>query len=300
LDSSIATIALPAALAVIMLGLGLSLTTADFARLIRLPGTVALILGCQIVVLPLLCLGLVLLFRPPPALAVGMMLLAASPGGTTASLYSYLFRGNVALNISLTALNSLTAMVTLPLITNLAIAHFMGDGDTLGLQAGKVLQVFAIVLVPVAVGMALRARAEGFARRMERPVKAASVVVLVGVILTAVYQELDNIGGYIVAVGLMVLLFNAASLAIGYWAPRVIGTGRPEAIASCMEIGLHNTTLSLAIALSPALLGDSEIAIPSAVYGVLMLFTAAGAGLLLTRRAARDDDAARQAVPPAG
>ncbi|PDP84842.1 bile acid:sodium symporter [Glycomyces fuscus] len=289
MDSTIATIALPAALAVIMLGLGLSLTAGDFVRLTRMPGTVALVLGCQILVLPLVCLVLVLLFDPPPALAVGMMLLAASPGGTTASLYSYLFRGNVALNISLTALNSLTAMVTLPLITNLAIARFMGDGGTLGLQVGKVLQVFAVVLVPVAVGMLVRARADAFARRMERPVKAASVAVLFGVIAVALYQELDNIGGYIVSVGLMVLLFNIASLTIGYWAPRVLGTGRPEAIASCMEIGLHNTTLSLAIALSPTLLGSTEMAVPSAVYGVLMFFTAGATGLLLTRGGAREE-----------
>ncbi|WP_150252909.1 bile acid:sodium symporter family protein [Nocardiopsis deserti] len=289
MDSTIATIALPAALAVIMLGLGLSLTAGDFVRLTRMPGTVALVLGCQILVLPLVCLVLVLLFDPPPALAVGMMLLAASPGGTTASLYSYLFRGNVALNISLTALNSLTAMVTLPLITNLAIAYFMGDGDTLGLQVGKVLQVFAVILVPVAVGMLVRARAEAFARRMERPVKTASVAVLFGVIAVALYQELDNIGDYIVSVGLMVLLFNIASLTIGYWAPRVLGTGRPEAIASCMEIGLHNTTLSLAIALSPALLGSTEMAVPSAVYGVLMFFTAAATGLLITRRGAGEE-----------
>ena len=289
MDSAIATIALPAALAVIMLGLGLSLTVDDFVRLVRLPGTVALILGCQILLLPLFAFVLVVLFQPPPALAVGMMLLAASPGGTTASLYSYLFRGNVALNISLTALNSVTAMVSLPLITNLSIAYFMGDGDTLGLQADKVLQVFAIILIPVAAGMLVRARAASFARRMERPVKIASVLVLFGVIAVAIFQERANLGDYIVAVGLMVLLFNIASLAVGYWAPRVIGTGRPEAIASCMEIGLHNTTLSLAIALSPALLDSTEIAIPSAVYGVLMFFTAGATGLLLNRRGARED-----------
>ncbi|GAA0990267.1 bile acid:sodium symporter family protein [Nocardiopsis tropica] len=289
MDSAIATIALPAALAVIMLGLGLSLTVADFVRLAALPGTVALVLGCQILLLPLFALGLVLLFQPPPALAVGMMLLAASPGGTTASLYSYLFRGNVALNISLTALNSVTAMVSLPLITNLSIAHFMGDGDTLGLQADKVLQVFAIILVPVAAGMLVRARASSFARRMERPVKAASVLVLFGVIAVAVFQERADLVDYLVAVGPMVLLFNVAGLVVGYWAPRAIGTGRPEAIASCMEIGLHNTTLSLAIALSPALLDSTEMAIPSAVYGVLMFFTAAATGILLNRRGVRQD-----------
>ncbi len=297
MDSTIATIALPAALAVIMLGLGLSLTVPDFTRLARIPGTVALILGCQIVLLPLVCFGLVLLFRPPPALAVGMMLLAASPGGTTASLFSHLFRGNVALNISLTALNSLTALFTLPLITNLSLAYFMSDGDTLGLQFDKILQVFAIILIPVGIGMLVRAKAEPVARALEKPVKIASVFVLLGVVSVAIYQERENIADYIVAVGLMVLLFNIASLTIGYWAPRLVGTGRSESIASCMEIGLHNTTLSLAIALSPALLNSSEIAVPSAVYGVLMFFTAAVTGVLLARRSAREGAAQAERTP---
>lgn len=299
MDSALTTIALPLALGVIMLGLGLSLTVKDFTRLLSMPWVIVLILGCQIVLLPVFCFGLVLFFVSyldlSPLLAVGMMMAAASPGGTTASLYSYLFRGNVALNISLTAINSLTAIVTLPLITGLSLGFFT-DGGSIGVQADKMVQVFAVVLVPVAIGMFVRAKLPSFAERMERPVKLGSMFVLVAVIVGAIAAEWASLPQYIVSVGLLVLIFNVVSLLVGYWAPRMVGTERPEAIASCMEIGLHNTTLSLTIAIS--VLGSTEIAIPSAVYGVLMFFTAAVAGVLITRRENRGE--ARRATQVAG
>lgn len=227
-------------------------------------------------------------FDLSPLLAVGMMMMAASPGGTTASLYSYLFKGNVALNISLTAINSLTALVTLPLITGFSLGYFT-EGGSIGLQTDKMVQVFAVILVPVAVGMLIRAKLTTFAERMEKPVKLGSILVLVAVIVGAIAAEWVNLPEYILSVGLMVLVFNVVSLATGYWAPRLVGTERPEAVASCMEIGLHNTTLSLTIAVT--VLNSTEIAIPSAVYGVLMFFTAAVAGALLNRRGAREDRA---------
>ena len=176
------TIGLPIALGIIMFGLGLSLTPRDFTRVAKQPKAVLVALACQLVLLPLICLGLVLLFQLPPVLAVGMMLLAASPGGTTANLYSHLFRGDVALNISLTAINSVLAVFTLPLITNLAIAYFLPGDDGLGLQLAKVVEVFAIVLLPVVLGMLVRWWRPGFADRMDKPVRIASVVILVVVI----------------------------------------------------------------------------------------------------------------------
>ena len=292
MDTALTTIGLPAALGVIMLGLGLSLSVRDFTRLLSMPWTIVLILGCQIVLLPLFCFGLVLVFVTyfdlSPLLAVGMMMMAASPGGTTASLYSYLFKGNVALNISLTAINSVTAIVTLPLITGFSLGYFT-DGGSIGLQVDKMIQVFAVIIIPVAIGMLIRAKATSFAERMERPVKVGSSLVLVAVIIGAIAAEWANLPQYILSVGLMVLIFNVVSLVVGYWAPRMVGTKRSEAIASCMEIGLHNTTLSMTIAIT--VLNSTEMAIPSAVYGVLMFFTAGVAGALLTRRNNREERA---------
>jgi BASS family bile acid:Na+ symporter len=275
-SSTATTVFLPVALGIIMFGLGLSLTVADFTRVVKYPKASIVALGCQIVVLPAVCLGLVLLFDLEPTLAVGMMLLAASPGGTTANLFSHLARGDVALNITLTAINSVLAVLTLPLVVNLALTGFLDGDAAIGLQPAKMLQVFAIVLVPVAIGMVVRNKAEAFTERMRGPVKIASIVVLVAVIAVAVYQERDNVLGYVQDVGLVALLLCVLSLTIGYFVPRAAKVERRQAIASAFEIGVHNSTLAITIALSPALLNSTEMAIPAAVYGILM-FVPAGA-----------------------
>ncbi|MEW2384357.1 bile acid:sodium symporter family protein [Micromonospora sp. NPDC047707] len=287
MDSALTLVGLPVALGIIMLGLGLGLTTEDFRRVARHPRAAVIALVCQVLVLPALCFGLVLAFDLPPELAVGMMLLAASPGGTTANLYSHLFGGHVALNITLTAVNSVLAVVTLPIVVNLSAAYFLTDGRSIGLQFDKVLQVFAIVLVPVAIGMLIRARVPRIAGRLDRPVRALSVVVLVAVILGAVLGERDNIADYFVSVGLAVLAFNLLSLAIGYGVPRLAGVDHSAATAAGFEIGIHNSTLAITVALSPALLDNTRMAVPAAVYGIVMFFTAAAFGFLVTRAGAR-------------
>ncbi|MFB6719630.1 bile acid:sodium symporter family protein [Kribbella sp. NPDC056345] len=281
------SVLLPIALAIIMFGLGLSLTTGDFARVARMPRAVLVALGTQVVLLPVICLGLVELFGLAPALAVGMMLLVASPGGTTANLFSHLAGGDVALNVTLTAVNSVLAVITLPIVVNLSIAHFMDGSGQLGLQPAKMLQVFAIVLVPVALGMLVRNRKPGFADRMERPVKIGSALVLALVIFAAIYTERDNFLDYLAAVGLIALLLNLISLGLGYALPRAARLGERQAIACSMEIGIHNATLALTIALSPSLLNNSEMATPVAVYGIVMFFPTAVVAYLLSRRTAK-------------
>ncbi|MEU4551913.1 bile acid:sodium symporter family protein [Micromonospora violae] len=287
MDSAVTLIGLPVALGIIMLGLGLGLTMADFRRVAHHPRAAVIALVCQVLVLPALCFCLVLAFDLAPELAVGMMLLAASPGGTTANLYSHLFGGHVALNITLTAINSVLAVFTLPILVNLSAAYFLPDGRSIGLQFDKVLQVFAIVLVPVAIGMLIRARAPHLAERLNRPVRILSVVVLVAVIAGAVLGERENIADYFVSVGLAVLAFNLLSLAVGYGVPRLAGVDRSAATAAGFEIGIHNSTLAITIALSPALLNNAQMAIPGAVYGIVMFFTAAAFGVLVTRVGAR-------------
>ena len=280
MSSGLITVGLPIALAIIMFGLGLSLTPGDFRRVARTPRAVAVALGLQVLVLPVIAFGLVLAFDLDPLLAVGVMLLAASPGGTTANLFSHLFRGDVALNITLTAINSVLAAVTIPLITNFAIGYFDAEGD-LGLQFGKVLQVIAIVLVPVAVGMVVRNRAPGFAARADRPVRIFSIVVLVIVAIGALLGESENLGGYLRDVGLVTGLFCLASLTLGYTGARLFRLDERQAIASSMEVGIHNTTIALTIALS--VLESTEVAVPSAVYSVLMYVLATAFGYLITR-----------------
>ena len=289
MDSALVTVGLPVGLAVIMLGLGLSLTPADFRRVAQAPKAVVVALTCQILVLPLVALGLVLLFDLPPLLAVGFMILAASPGGSTANLYSHLFRGDVALNISLTAINSLIAVVTLPVITNLALGYFVGGEDGIGLQLGKLVQVFAVVLIPVAVGMLVRSRAAEFAARMDRPVRIASVILLVLIVGGAVYGERETLLDYLAQVGLIATLLCVISLSVGYAVPRLLGLGEAQAIASSFEIGIHNATLAIAMAVT--VLQSTELAVPPAIYGIVMFFVAAAFGVFVTRGSrARDPE----------
>ena len=279
-DSALITVGLPIALAIIMFGLGLSLTVDDFRRVATSPRAVVVALVLQILVLPAVAFGLVLAFDLEPLLAVGVMLLAASPGGTTANLLSHLFRGDVALNITLTAINSVLAAVTIPVITNLAIGYFDADG-TLGLQFGKVVQVIAIVIIPVVLGMIVRSRRPATAERADRPVRIFSIAVLVIVAVGAIIGERENVLDYLYSVGAVTGLFCLASLALGYWVSRLLRLNRPQSIAASMEIGVHNTTMALTIALS--VLGSVEVAIPAAVYSILMYILAPAFGFTISR-----------------
>lgn len=291
MDSMLVAVGLPAALAVIMFGLGLAMTVDDFRRIGRAPLPVAVALGAQLVVLPLVCFGLVVALDLDPLLAVGMMLLAASPGGTTANLFSHLFRGDVALNITLTAVNSLIAVVSLPLVVNLAVGHFDPAGaENIGLQLGKTAQVFAIVLVPVAIGMVVRRTAPAFADGADRPVRIASAIVLALVIGGALLGERENIGDYLADVGIAAVLFCAASLTLGYLLPRVVGIPERQSLASAFEVGIHNSTLAIAVAVS--VLDNDKLAVPAAVYGIVMFPLALAAGWLLTRSRTHDTDSA--------
>lgn len=281
MNSALTSVALPVALGIIMLGLGLSLTLADFARVVRYPRAVLVGLACQMLILPVVCFFVAKGFGLTPALAVGLMLLAASPGGATANLYSHLAHGDVALNISLTAVNSVLSLFTLPLIVNFSLEYFLGEGRFIPLQFDKVIQIFAIVLLPVGLGMLIRRQAPNVADRLGRPVKILSAIVLLAVIVAAVLKERANIGLYFGQVGGAALVFNLASMAVGYFVPRLFRLNKSQAIATGMEIGIHNGTLAIAIASSPLLLNNSTMAIPAAIYSLIMFFTAAAFGFLV-------------------
>ena len=283
MESGPALAALPIALAVIMFGLGLDLTLQDFARIGRRPKPVAVALACQLLLLPLICFGLVMLFALPPLLAVGMMLLAASPGGTVANLYSHLFRGDVALNISLTAINSIIAVVTLPLVVNLAIAFFQPGDLAVGLQFRKTVEVFLIVLIPVALGMLVRGFRPGFADAMDRPVRIASVVILTVVVVGAALSNLDVLMNDLPSLAGITVSFCILSLGVGYVVPRLLRIDRPQAVASAFEVGIHNATLAIVVAQS--VLMSPQMSLPAAIYGVLMFPLAAIFGLIVRRRA---------------
>ena len=281
MDSGIITIFLPIALAIIMAGLGLELRPQDFKRVAKHPKAVFLALFCQLMILVSIAFVICKLLALPPLLAVGVMLLAASPGGPTANLFSYLYKGDIALNITLTAINSVIAAFTLPFIVNLSIQHFINDGQQLGLQFSKVIQVFLIIIVPVCLGMLVRYFSPNVADKLHKPVRTFAVVFLILIIIGAVAKERNSILEYIMQVGLATSLFCIASLLIGYFIPRIFGISSTQARACAFEIGIHNSTLAMTIALT--ILASTTIAMPAAVYSIFMYIFAAIFGTLLNR-----------------
>lgn len=282
METSILTLVLlPLAIAIIMIGLGLSLTIDDFKRVVVYPKAVIIGLVCQMLILPAVCFFIAIGFNLSPELAVGLMLLSAAPGGATANLYSHLAKGDVALNVSLTAVNSVLALFTLPFIVNFAIAYFMQTDQVVPMQFKKVIEVCMIVLVPVAIGMLVRSKSPSLALKLDKPVKIASVIFLALIIILAVLKEKEHIVQYFQEVGLAALVFNLLSMGIGYFVPQLFNLGKKQAIAIGMEIGIHNGTLAIYIALS--VIGNSAMSIPPAIYSLIMFFTAAMFGYWVSR-----------------
>jgi bile acid:Na+ symporter, BASS family len=259
----------PLVVVVVMLALGLTLTVADFQRAatLRRPLLVALI--CQSLVLPTLCLLIAEAFHLEPNLAVGLMLMAATPGGTMANILSHLVNGDLALNLTLTAINAVLSMFALPAILAVAMGWFIGEGRFIPLQLDKFLGVFGLILVPTALGVAIRHRFPDLARRLQKPVRVAAAVLLVLVILGAIAGGRTTLWNNLGVLAGAVVTFCAVSLTVGYLVPRRMHLAPRQAIAVSLEIGLHNTVVALGVALSPQLLNNTEMAMPAAVYGAI-------------------------------
>lgn len=281
MTAAVLTNALLGVLAVVMAGLGLSLTLDDFRRLRDHPLAAVLALALQVIVLPLACVAVIAAFKLPPLYAVGLMLLAASPGGITANLFSHLFGGHVAMNLSLTALNTVLSLVTLPLIANGAIAHYAGGGQVVPLPWQKLAEVIGVIAVPVLLGMAVRRSRPELAARLDKPVKALSAVLLVVLTVAAIAKEREALMSAAGELGGAVLAFNLLSLAAGYGLGRVAKLPRPLCIAIAFEVGVHNSTLALYLALG--VLQQFPVALPAALYSVSMYVTALLFGLWLRR-----------------
>ena len=264
-----------------MIGLGLELTPKDFTRVTKQPKAVLIALFCQLVILVSIAFIICKVLALPPLLAVGLMLLAASPGGSTANLFSYLFKGDIALNITLTAINSVIAAFTLPLIVNFAIQHFINDGQEISLQFSKILQVFAIIIIPVGIGMLIRHYAPHFTEKLNKPLRIFAVSFLILIIIGAITKERHQILEYLAQVGLATILFCLCSLLIGYFVPRLLGINSAQARACAFEIGIHNSTLAMTIALT--VMASSTVAMPAAVYSIFMYVFAAVFGMLLNK-----------------
>jgi bile acid:Na+ symporter, BASS family len=270
-SSALTAVFLPVALFAVMLGMGLGLKLDDFTRVLVYPKAVLVGLLAQLVLLPILAFGLVSIFPLSPELAVGVMILAACPGGPTSNVMTYLARGNVALSITLTAISSLVTVFTIPLVVNLAKTALMGATADLQLPLlGTVLQIAVITLVPVAMGMTLNHYLPQQAAQVERWVKWLSLALLGLIIAGLLVQQRENVVAFFAQVGLVTLALNLAAMAMGYGVARLARLGQADATAITVEVGIQNGTLAIAIASAPTLLNQPSLAIPAAIYSLLM------------------------------
>jgi bile acid:Na+ symporter, BASS family len=275
---------LPVALGVIMLGMGLSLTLADFKRVVVFPKATFVGLFGQLILLPLVAYSILKLIELPPALAVGVMLLAFCPGGPTSNLLSNLARADLALSITLTAISSMITVFTIPVLVNLAMEHFIGEGKYVELPVVKtMLQILVITVIPVSIGMVIKWKFPASAQRAEQPVKIASAIFITLVILGAILKEKENLAGYFVQVGVVMLLINLIILVIAYGIGKLFKLSHPQRSAAAIESGIQNGTLAIAIATSSLLLNNSEMSIPAAVYSLIMFATGGVAVYVFSR-----------------
>jgi bile acid:Na+ symporter, BASS family len=281
MESIFAQILLPLALAFIMLALGVGLTPADFRRIFAAPKAFMAVAALQFISLPLLAILIVALIPAPPVLKVGIVLLAACPGGTTSNLLTHMARGDVALSISLTALTSLLSMVTVPVVLMIALALFMGpEAPQVGLVTTGLL-IFLLTVVPVGIGMGLRRIAPGFALALERRSRFLSGLVFVAVVLATVISEGASIVTSFIEAGIVSLILNVAAMSVAFAAASLLALRMRQRIALTLECGLQNATLAIVVA--STMLGDIAYAVPAAVYGLLM-FATAGLFILWARR----------------
>jgi BASS family bile acid:Na+ symporter len=269
----ITDIVLPVALAFIMFALGLGLTFADFARVARQPRDFLIGVASQLILLPAVAWLLVSVWSLPPELALGVMIIAAAPGGVTSNILTALARGDVALSISLTAVISLVCVVTIPLIVAFAHDRLMDGSATGDVSVAKTaISVFVIVTVPVTIGLLVRHFAPGFSRRVEPAVRHISTVLFIIVLAGAIYQERANIVTYFAQAGLITLTLNVVMMVLAYCIARLFASGPRQRITISMECGLQNGTLAIAVA--AILFGGGLVAVPAATYSLIMFATA--------------------------
>lgn len=270
-DSLLATVVLPVALAVIMLSLGLALTTADFRRVAVQPRGIAVGITNLALISPLLAFAIAEIYDLEPAMAVGLVLLGASPGGTMANLLTHLARGDTALSISMTAISSLAAVITVPLFLELSTSHFGAsslneDVDMLGV----VVRVLLVTIIPLSLGMWLRARSPELVERVHGTVRTTSLVVFAAVVVGVVIAEFDRVTDQLGEVAPAVLTLNIAAMGISFAIARLARLDDRQATAIAIELGVHNSTLAIAVGATIA----TELTIPAAVYASFMFVTA--------------------------
>ena len=269
---SLSAIILAVSLIIIMLGMGLALVVDDFKRIFQYPKAIITGLINQIVLLPLVGFGLAHFFNVRPEIAVGIIILAACPGGPTSNLITHLAKGDTALSVSLTAVSSIVTIITIPFIVNLGLIVFQGNGQVVQLNVpATIAQIFIVVLIPVGIGMLIRSKKVKFADKMLKPVRTASAIVLLMVIVGIMVKEKENIIPYFQQAGWIALSLNVITMLLGFLTARIIKVKGKQALSIAIESGIQNGTMAITIA--TVLLNSSKLAIAPAIYSLIMFGT---------------------------
>jgi len=263
---------LPLALAFIMFVLGLGLTGGDFLRVVKQPRDFFVGAFSQIILLPIIAFILVNIWSIAPELAIGVMIIAAAPGGVTSNLLTSFAKGDVALSISLTAIISLLSVITIPLIVLTSIDLLNGSNITQDISLiGMARDMFLIVTAPVVLGMLLRKFVYGVALKFEPIAKKISTVLFVFVLLGAIAAERENVISYFAQAGLITLVLNVVMMIVAYYVAQLLATGKQQKKCITIECGLQNGTLAIFVATS--IFGGGMYVIPAATYSLIMFAT---------------------------
>ncbi len=266
-------IILALSLIIIMFGMGLSLTIGDFKRVATYPKAIIIGLFCQVIILPLVGYLIAVGLDLTPTIAVGIMLLAACPGGATSNMLTHLAKGDLALSVSLTAIASVLSIITIPIIVQFALVNFADHSQKVTVDGITMIkQLFIIVITPVSIGMLIKAKYEKFANRMEKPVKIVSAVIFILVVIGVIFSVREVFMEYLGEAGMPAILLNVTTMVIGFSLAVLFKLTKPQAISISIETGIQNGTL--AITLATIALNNAEYSIVPAVYGLLMFFTA--------------------------
>jgi len=262
---------LPFTIGMINLSLGLGLVKDDFRRVFQEPAAVSIGVGAQLVLLPLLGFAWAFATGLTPELAVGMVLIAACPGGAHSNLFSNLARGDTALSVSLTALSGVVTVVSIPLWLWAATTAF-GAGDAVRLPVLQTMgQIFAVVIVPLAAGMLLRAQAPKIAPRLEGVVKAVAVLLLLVIVVGAVARQSEQVAAFARDVGGAVTGLHLCGMLAGFGLALALKRPRQQQVTIALEVGVQNSALAVGIAMT--LLDNTGIAVPAIVYSLLVYAT---------------------------
>ncbi|TGM58281.1 bile acid:sodium symporter family protein [Leptospira adleri] len=265
---------LPLALGIIMLGMGMSLTIDDFKRIFILPKAVVTGLTLQLLLLPIIGWLIADLSGLPGELAVGLMLLAICPGGATSNLITHLAKGDVALSITLTAITSCVTVISIPILLNISMHHFLGNGQMIELNVPQtILQIFLVTVLPVSIGMILNAKKPDLSKKFEKLVKILSGIFLVLIIAGAIVRERQNIVPFFIKVGPAALALNLTTMVLGFLGASLMKVTKSQRTSITIEVGIQNGTLGIAIATS--ILNNAAMAVPSAIYSLIMFATGA-------------------------